>query len=251
MVFSLLFGVFILVLFFAFVFYELYKTHLQKAETMKRNLINHHLRIVNDSESLLSKVNVMPFSNALLVCLNQRILDSLLVIRDLQPMNQNVAQRIKNAQQQLTTFKEQPHQPNSVRLRVPAEEKGVQGLRQLVKDLLQVIKLEHKKGKLSTKGFCDEDERLKQLHLQISIENLLNHVDMAKRSKNLPLARELLEKAQKVLYSHSGEYVSKSLDRVEYLLSEISKEIAGQSTPASPDARREDINDLFAPKKKW
>ena len=129
-------------------------------------------------------------------------------------------------------------------------------LLQGVKKLRSIVRSEHSKGKLDTQVFMNEDKRLEKIQLQVNIDSQLKRGKAARSANMLGSARQYFEKALGVIdgLNFSDEYVASRRQELETLLSEIMSELkATNATDAKKkqEDEKDDLDVLFAPKKKW
>lgn len=66
-----------------------------KVETAKRQESARYVALIDGTEELIGHAHHIPFSKELLLCLNNRILDALESMHELDPKNKQLAQRIE------------------------------------------------------------------------------------------------------------------------------------------------------------
>ena len=121
-----------------------------KVETAKKQEASRYLTIIDGTEELIGNAHHMPFSQDLLVCLNNRILDALENMYQLDPKNKQLAQRIESVKQQITQLKENYQGGESTAFRVPSTDKQAIMMLKLVKRLRDTVRNEHNKGRFET-----------------------------------------------------------------------------------------------------
>ncbi|MEF1186304.1 DNA repair protein, partial [Vibrio sinaloensis] len=94
-----------------------------KAETAKKQESSRYLQIIDATEELIGHAHHLPYSKALLVCLNNRILDALQNMHDLDPKNKQLAQRVENVKSQITQLEENHNGNESTAFKVPSNDK--------------------------------------------------------------------------------------------------------------------------------
>lgn len=77
-----------------------------KVETAKRQESARYVALIDGTEELIGHAHHIPFSKELLLCLNNRILDALESMHELDPKNKQLTQRIENMKQQIGQLKE-------------------------------------------------------------------------------------------------------------------------------------------------
>ena len=118
------------------------------------------------------------------------------------------------------------------------------------------MRSEHSKGRVDSQIFAAEDKRLEKLQLRINIESQIKRGLSARSASMVGSARQYFEKAYATLsaVTYSDEYVNAKRQEVEAYLEEISTELKASNATAlkkKAEAEQDDLDVLFAPKKKW
>ena len=119
-----------------------------------------------------------------------------------------------------------------------------------------MLRSEHSKARVDTQIFLSEDKRLEKIQLKINIDSQVKRGNAARAANMLGSARQYFEKALNTLnsVSYTDEYISAKKAELEGFLSEITTDLkATNATDAKKKAEQEkdDLDVLFAPKKKW
>ncbi|MGB0986892.1 MAG: hypothetical protein ACPGVL_06685, partial [Pseudoalteromonas spongiae] len=204
-------------------------------------------------EVLMNSANI-PMSKALFSVLYRRIYSALAVMAELSPNSKEIRNRLTEAKERIENSSSQDS--SAERIALPDNEKQVIALLQGVKKLRSIVRSEHSKGKIDTQVFLNEDKRLEKMQLQVNIDSQLKRGKAARSANMLGSARQYFEKALAVINSlnFSDEYVASRKQEIEDMLEEIMTEL--KATNASDakkklDNEKDDLDELFAPKKKW
>ena len=229
--------------------------HREKQQAERRAQLNKYKAIIEETEAVLMNSNNIPLTSALLMVLHKRIHDALKMMHELVPESKEVKSRIQQSQDRIDSS-----DPNvklsDEPLKMPENENQIVAMVQGIKKLRTVLRSEHSKGNVDSQLFMIEDRRLESLQLQINVESQLRRGLKAKNSNMLGSARQYFEKALNTLesQSYSDEYIKAKTAEVTEHLTEITNEL--KSVNASDAKRRDEeskdeLDLLFAPKKKW
>lgn len=154
--------------------YNIIVQYRTKIESAKKQESAKHMVIIDSTEELISNAHHLPYSKELLVCLNQRILDALRAISELEPHDRSYPGRIENMEQQLQQLKTDYTGGDSTNFKVPSNDKQAIVMLKLVKRLRDTLRAEHRKGRVNTQVFVAENARLESIQVRINIEMWLN-----------------------------------------------------------------------------
>lgn len=226
-----------------------------KMETAKKQESARYIAIIDATEDLIGNAHHLPFSQDLLVCLNQRILDALVSMRELDPKNRQLAQRIENMKAQIQQLRENYSGDESTTFKIPSSDKQAIMMLKLVKRLRDTIRSEHNKGRFNTQTYVAENARLETIQLRINIENVIKRSNEAVMRNQAGTARQLLKKGIDVLSTKNDAYAHQAKEKLESMLGELDqnkKEQNAEELMAIEDRERNsDMEALFGEKKKW
>ena len=139
---------------------------------------------------------------------------------------------------------------------LPENDKVIIKYIQAVKKLRVMLRAEHSKGLVPPKVFTHEDFNLERLQLRVNVETLAKRARDAMRSNMQGSARQYLEKAINVLkgQKNQDEYTKTRMAEFESMMNSLESLVQQHmqaQIQADKDAENEEINELFAPKKKW
>ncbi|MCG3728025.1 DNA repair protein [Vibrio cincinnatiensis] len=226
-----------------------------KVETTKKQESARYLTIIDATEDLIGNAHHLPFSKDLLVCLNNRILDALQNMLDLDPKNKQLAQRVENMQTQIQHLKENHQGGESTTFKVPSSDKQAIVMLKLVKRLRDTIRSEHNKGRFDTQAYVTENARLETIQIRINIENVIKRANDAIVRGQPGTALQLLRKGIDVLSTKNDNYSNQAREKLQAMYDEV--EARRQSKNASEvkqleeKERNSDMEALFGEKKKW
>ncbi len=229
--------------------------HKEKQEAERRRELTKFKKIIEETEDVLMNSANIPMSPSLIKVLHQRAYEALKAMVDLSPTSKELKNRMAQAKERAS----QPAQDDggtSDNIQVPDNDKLVIAVVQGIKKLRTLLRSEHSKGKVETSLFTQEDKRLERIQLRINIESLIKRGNAARTANMLGSARQYYEKAYATLNATANrdEYTTARLEEVEDQLQAIMSEL--KATNASDrkkkeDKEKDDLDVLFAPKKKW
>ncbi|MFY8273279.1 hypothetical protein AAEU32_04050 [Pseudoalteromonas sp. SSDWG2] len=232
--------------------------HKEKQEAQRRQDLAKHKKVIEETEEvLLNSVNI-PLSNNVLTILYRRIYEALASMVELSPTSKELKKRLNDAKERLINGNNGNHENVNAGdgFRLPEHDKQLISLIQGIKRLRTILRSEHGKGKLDTPIFTQEDKIFEHLQLKINIESLIKRGSAARNANMIGSARQYFEKAYAVIcgLSYSDDYVLSKKQQLEELLNEISIELKASNASAlkkRTEAEKDDLDVLFAPKKKW
>ncbi|WP_434359760.1 DNA repair protein [Parasalinivibrio latis] len=225
----------------------------QRTEAAKRQEMAKYIALIDSSEELIGNAHNLPYSGTLLACLNQRILDALRTMSELDEKDVNIKSRIASTEAQINDIKQSYQNKESTQFKVPDNDRQAIAMLKLVKRLRTVIKAEHGKGRLTTQAFVAENARLETMQLKINIENVIKRVNDAKVKGQLGTAQQLLKKALDVVSPKSDPYSTQVRQSLKEMYDDISAQLnqGHDSKAQAAEGEGDDYDELFAPKKKW
>ncbi|MBY6017208.1 hypothetical protein [Ferrimonas balearica] len=236
---------------------NLMQQHKEQVENVKRQEMAKQRAIIEETEQILSMAPVLPFTSALLVTLNQRILDALDAALVIDPKHTDLTRRKADIQAQLTNLaKGAEHAPSLDTFSVPNNEKQVLAMVQTLKRLKAVIRNEHSKSRMNHDRYVEENHRVDQLQVRINATVLFERARMALQANQMGSAKQLLSKLVATLNSHGGsdhQFKDTMLERANELLGEIDARQKANlhQVSSQPKSEKDDLDQLFQPKKKW
>ena len=139
---------------------------------------------------------------------------------------------------------------------LPDNDKMIIQYIQSVKKLRIMLRSEHSKGQIDSKVFADEDKQLERLQVKVNVETLIKRGRAALQTNMLGSARQYFEKAKAALESQNpqDDYSTSKLAALNEWLNEIQnnlKSVNEKDRVRKQEEERDELDELFAPKKKW
>lgn len=228
--------------------------HREKQNAERRIELAKQKKIIEETEELLLNSVELPITKSLFTVLYRRLSSALSVMAELSPTSKEIQSRLIDVKSRLEMSASQAS--DAERIVLPDSEKQVILLLQSVKKLRSVVRSEHTKGRLDSQIFLNEDKRLEKIQLQINIDSQIKRGKAARATNMLGSARQYFEKALGVIngLNFSDDCIEAYKEELETMLSEIVLELkASNATDAKKkqDNEKDDLDILFAPKKKW
>lgn len=226
-----------------------------KVETAKKQESSRYLAIIDATEDLIGNAHHMPFSKDLLVCLNNRILDALQSMYELDPKNKQLQQRIENMNAQIKNLQDNHPGNESTSFKVPSSDKQAIMMLKLVKRLRDTIRSEHNKGRFDTQAYVTENARLETIQIRINIENVIKRSNDAIVRGQPGTAVQLLRKGLEVLSTKNDSYSNQAREKLQSMFDELQQrrqsKSAAELQQIEENERNSDMEALFGEKKKW
>jgi hypothetical protein len=171
----------------------------------------------------------------------------------LSPNSKELKNRLKEAKERLGDSIDTTNLENLV---LPDNDKQLIALIQGIKKVRAVLRSEHGKGKVDSQIFIAEDKRLEKLQLRINIESQIKRGISARSANMVGSARQYFEKAYATVsaVAYSDDYITTKRQELEGYLEAISTELKASNATAlkkKAEQEQDDLDVLFAPKKKW
>ncbi|CAM3556417.1 hypothetical protein VA7868_00983 [Vibrio aerogenes CECT 7868] len=226
-----------------------------KVDAAKKHESARYIAIIDATEELIGNAHHIPFSKALLVCLNNRILDALQSMHELDPKNKPLSQRVQDMQRQVKHLKENHPDKDSTAFKVPSSDKQAIVMLKLVKRLRDTIRTEHNKGRFDTQAYVNENARLETMQIRINIENVIKRAKDSINRGQAGTATQLIKKGIDVLSTRNDAYSVQAKGKLQDMLDELEskrqKTRAAEQQMQNENERDNDIDALFGEKKKW
>lgn len=244
----------IVVLLIAAIFINAMQQHRQKQEAERRTELAKQRTIVDETESVIAASVNMPISSRVIGILHNRVLNSLKTMNDL-ASTAELKQRISSTEQAASVaLSDNSSAPSDFSL--PDNDKVIIQHIQAVKKLRVILRAEHSKGQIDSKVFLEEDKQLERLQVKVNVETLVKRGRAALQTNMLGSARQYFEKAKLALENQTpqDEYSASRLATIKEWLLEIQsnlKSVNEKDRAKKQEEERDELDELFAPKKKW
>lgn len=230
--------------------------HKEKVEAEKRTEIAKQKSIIDETENVLMASETIPVSQRLIFILHQRIHNALRIIYELNPSMPDIRQRIRDTEDRVKTINIDQDAPSFEGFSLPENDKMIIQFIQAIKKFRVLLRSEHSKGKVDTQAFVTEDKHLNSLQLRVNVETLAKRANAALQTNMLGSARQYYEKAIAALSAQTqpDEYCMTRKAQMEMQLKEIQdnlRNVNAADRAKKKEEERDELDELFAPKKKW
>lgn len=249
----------IALLLFVLIGYNIVQQYKQKVESEKRIAISKQRAVIIEVDELLLSATRMPFSKSLLLILQNRIRNALLLMLKKSPTNELIREHLKNTDAQIQQLRNNYTPPDESIFRTPESDRDAIALLQVTKKIRAVLRSEHAKGKINTEVFVAEDRRLEIMQLKINLENSLKRIFDAKLNKQFGTANQMINKLLPILdgITDKDSYLEKRHKQLldikneikEFLVKHSDKQL--QQIQAKEAEKQNDLDVIFQDKKKW
>lgn len=176
-------------------------------------------------------------------------------MKELDPKNKNVAQRIEQMKSQINQITDSYQSPESSTFKVPNSDKQAIMMLKLVKRLRDTVRSEHNKGRMDTQTYVVESARLETIQLRINIENVIKRSNDAITRGQPGTALQLLKKGLDVLSTKNDNYSIQAREKLQKIhdnLEQRRQSRSAEELQALEERQKEsDMEALFGEKKKW
>lgn len=243
----------IVVLLIAAIFINAIQQQREKLNAERRAELAKQKAIVDETEIVIMAATNIPMSPRLTQILQNRVLNALKVINELNSTPE-IKQRINDLKHQ--KYVPGDNAPQSNEFILPDNDKQIIQYIQAVKKLRILLRSEHSRGKVDSKTFIEEEKHLERLQIKVNVETLIKRGRSAHQTNMLGSARQYYEKAKMALdnQAQKDEYAQTRLASLNEWLEEIQsnlKNVNAQDRAKKQEEERDELDELFAPKKKW
>ncbi|WP_260259412.1 DNA repair protein [Vibrio intestinalis] len=226
-----------------------------KIATAKKQESARYIAIIDATEELIGHAHHMPFSKDLLLCLNNRILDAVQNMHELDPKNKQLEQRVEHVKQQIEQLKNSNQSGETAAFKVPSSDKQAIVMLKLVKRLRDTIRNEHNKGRFETQAYVAENARLETIQVRINIENVIKRSNDAIVRGQPGTAIQLLRKGLDVLSTKNDAYSAQAREKLQAMYDDLEQRRQNKNSEeaqaSAEKERNDDMDALFGEKKKW
>jgi len=229
--------------------------HKERLATLKRAEFSKLRSMLEDTEEILLNASNVPLTPGISMMLLKRIAYTLKAMVELEPGSRDLKSRLSDTEKRLSEMGSTPT-ATSENISLPDNDKQIIGMIQGIKKLRTILRAEHARGNIDTQLVVQEDRRLENLQLRINVESQIKRGNQARSSQMLGSARQCYEKALITLSnaSHADEYVVAKRNEMNSILAEIAEELKEgnlRDRQKKAEAENNDLDVLFAPKRKW
>jgi len=226
----------------------------EKVEAERRQEMAKFRAIIDETEEIIMNEVGVPISNEGYAILHKRVLFALQGMNETTPNQKEVLSRIQSIKEKIEN-QDYPGTEASM-FELPDNEKLLVALIQGIKKYRTMLRSEHGKGRIPSNLFMAEDKKVEKLQLRINVDSQVRRGKMAMNNGMTGSARQYFEKALATLESqaYSDDYIAARKTEVSEILERIMTELKTANADAVKkkiEAEKDDLDELFAPKKKW
>lgn len=230
--------------------------HREKQEAEKRTEIAKQKSVIDETEAVLMRTESIPVSPKLMQILQRRVLNGMRAIYELNPKMPELRNRLRDCEDKLKSININDPLPSYEHFALPESDKSVIQLIQAIKKFRALLRSEYSKGKVDSQTFSNEDRLLAGLQMRVNVETLEKRGVAARHSNMLGSARQYFEKAIAALDSQN-QPDPYNLEKRQILTEQLKqiqdnlRNANAQDRAKKHEEERDELDELFAPKKKW
>lgn len=229
--------------------------HKERLAALRRAEYSKLRAVLEETEDILMNAANVPLTVTLSQMLLKRISFTLKAMSELEPSSKELKQRLAETENRL---REGAADSSGSMETTPLPDNDHQLILMIkgVKKLRTILRAEHVRGNIETQQVIIEDRRLENLQLRINVESQIKRANQARNNNLLGSARQYYERAMAMLNSapHPNDYtVGRKSDLIQ-LLEDISTQLKEgniRDREKREEKENKDIDELFAPKRKW
>ncbi|WP_416308455.1 hypothetical protein [Neptunicella sp. SCSIO 80796] len=230
--------------------------HKQKAEAEKRGELVKLKTIIDEAEDTLLAAEYLPVSSQMRVILYERMIAAMQQSLQLNPKILEYKKRISELEESKQQVQVVETDATNFNISLPENEKQIILLIQGIKRLRIILRSENHKGTINSDVFASEDRYLDRYQLKVNMETLSRRIQSSLQNKMLGSARQYLEKAIAALKNQPNQddyVVSKKADFENQLtnIHNTMRNANAEDTARRVEEDKDELDELFAPKKKW
>ena len=230
--------------------------HKNKVETDRRNELSKHKGIVENTEAALLSAEQLPISHRLIFIMQRRILGAMKAAKQMGDNTTGSNTRIKTTEDAIKAIDLSKTPLSEESFQLPQDDKQVIQFIRSIKTLRSFLRSEFKKNRIESRVYVDENKLLERLQLRANVDTLIRRGEVAIKNNQLGSARQCLEKAIGALSAQPNpdEFIMVRKNQLEEQLSNIEsnlKNANSRDVAKKEELERNDLDDLFAEKKKW
>lgn len=225
----------------------------EKQEAEKRAEMAKYRAIIEETELAIANDVRVPISKTGFIILYSRVLNALRKMNEINPNQKDVLARMKDCAGRIEAGDFNIIDSDSVK--IPDNDKILIAMIQGIKKYRTILRSEHNKGNVTSAAFQEEDKRVERLQLRINIESQIKRGKLAKKNGMTGSARQYFEKAMATLDAqpYSDDFLIAAKQDLKIMLDEIARELNANKSPEPAESSddEDNLDALFAPKKKW
>jgi hypothetical protein len=230
--------------------------HKNKVEAERRTELSKQKGIIDNTEGALLSAEQIPVSQRLIFVMQRRILAAMKAAKQMGDNTTGSNERVKTAEDALKAIDVNKPPPSEDSFQLPQGDKQVIQFIRGIKTLRALLRSEFKKNRIESRVFLAEDKLLERLQLRANVDTLMRRGDTAIKNNQLGSARQCLEKAIGALSAQPNpdEFITVRKAQLEEQLRNLEsnlKNANSRDVAKKEELEKNDLDELFAEKKKW
>ncbi|MDX3775469.1 hypothetical protein QE250_15210 [Chromatiaceae bacterium AAb-1] len=229
--------------------------HKERLAALKRAEYSKLRAILEDTEDMLLNAANVPLTQIITSVLLKRMAYTLRAMTELEPSSKDLKHRLNEIESRLKESLSEAF-PAVENLPLPDNDQQLITMIKGIKKLRSILRAEHVRGNIDTHHVVQEDRRLETLQLRINVESHIKRGNQARTNNMLGSARQYFERAMASLNSapFQNDYtVGRKSDVIQALedIATLLKEGNLRDREKREEKENKDLDELFAPKRKW
>ena len=230
--------------------------HKNRVESERKSQISKQRNIIDNTEAALMGAEQIPISQRLIFIMQRRILAAMKAANQVGDKVNGSNERIRATEELLKTIDVTKPPPSEDSFQLPQADKQVILFIRGIKNLRTLLRHEFKKNRVDSRIFLAEDRLLERLQLRANVDTLMRRGDIAIKNNQLGSARQCLEKAIGALSAQpiQDEFITVRKAQIEeqlYNLESNLKNANSRDVAKKEELEKNELDELFAEKKKW
>jgi hypothetical protein len=230
--------------------------HRNKVESEKRIEVAKQKNVIDETDEILLAAEHITISQQLKFILQQRVVNALKIIAQVNPTVLDINGRIETASNKLKELSKNQESTSTDTFSLPSSDKQVVSYIKCIKKMRGLLRSEYTKGRVDSSVFMVEDKYLERLQLRANVETLMRRGESSLQAQQLGSARQCIEKALNALDSQSqpDDYITQRKQELELQLKQIQDSLRNANTEdvlKRKESERNELDELFSEKKKW
>ena len=226
----------------------------EKQEAERRQEMSKYRSVLEETELVIANEIGIPISHTGFQILYRRVHGTLKSMNQITPNHKDIMARLQDVTNKIEAG--DFNAVDSENIKIPENEKILIAMIQAIKKYRTILRTEHSKGNIPSPTFMEEDKRVERLQLRINISSQIRRGKAARTNGMTGSARQYFEKAMTTLDAqvYSDDFIMHAKSEVKSYLDEITRELANKTpeeAAAEGGADEDNLDALFAPKKKW
>lgn len=198
----------------------------QHKRRIEQRLAKQKARAIADydaNEALLINTTPLAVNPVVIGCLYWRMLDALVTLQRLTGQDDQLEKKIAQLQTTLAALNNNASSPHADTFIPPRNDSEAISMLKYIKQLINIVEQEYKKGRVEQQVFTEQRLALQQLKMRVNIENVLKRAESACNINQDYIAQELLERALILVEKNSDPYSIKAAGILNAKLAELAK----------------------------